>query len=42
MLHFVSRLKGGVIPAEFLSSIEMGLREEAEVGRPYRVFRWST
>ena len=32
MLHFMTRLKGGVIPAEFLSSIEMGLREEAKSG----------
>jgi elongation factor G len=32
VLHFVSRLKGGVIPAEFLTSIEMGLREEAKSG----------
>ena len=32
MLHFVNKLKGGVIPAEFLPSIEMGLREEAKSG----------
>ena len=32
MLHFATRLKGGVIPAEFLSPIEMGLREEAKSG----------
>ncbi len=29
---FVNKLKGGVIPAEFLSSIEAGLREEAKSG----------
>ncbi len=32
VLHFATRLKGGVIPAEFLSPIEMGLREEAKSG----------
>jgi elongation factor G len=32
VLHFMNKLKGGVIPAEFLSSIEMGLREEAKSG----------
>jgi elongation factor G len=32
VLRFVSKLKGGVIPAEFLPSIEMGLREEAKSG----------
>ncbi len=32
VLHFATRLKGGVIPAEFLPSIEMGLREEAKSG----------
>jgi elongation factor G len=32
VLHFTTRLKGGVIPPEFLSPIEMGLREEAKSG----------
>jgi elongation factor G len=32
VLHFTTRLKGGVIPAEFLAPIEMGLREEAKSG----------
>jgi elongation factor G len=32
VLHFATRLKGGVIPAEFLGPIEMGLREEAKSG----------
>ena len=31
-LHFVNKLKGGVIPNEFLASIEAGLREEAKSG----------
>jgi elongation factor G len=31
-LHFVNKLKGGVIPAEFLAPIEAGLREEAKSG----------
>jgi elongation factor G len=32
VLHFQSRLKGNVIPAEFLPAIEAGLREEAKSG----------
>ena len=32
MLHFVNKLKGGVIPAEFIPAIEAGLREEAKSG----------
>jgi elongation factor G len=32
VLHFVNRLKGGVIPSEFISAIEAGLREEAKSG----------
>jgi elongation factor G len=32
VLHFVNRLKGGVIPQEFLPAIEAGLREEAKSG----------
>ncbi len=32
VLRFVNKLKGGVIPAEFLSAIEAGLREEAKSG----------
>ena len=32
VLHFVNKLKGGVIPAEFISAIEAGLREEAKSG----------
>ena len=31
-LHFVNKLKGGVIPGEFVPSIEAGLREEAKSG----------
>ena len=31
-LHFVNKLKGGVIPSEFIPSIEAGLREEAKSG----------
>jgi elongation factor G len=31
-LHFVNKLKGGVIPAEFIAPIEAGLREEAKSG----------
>jgi elongation factor G len=31
-LHFVNKLKGGVIPSEFLPAIEAGLREEAKSG----------
>ena len=31
-LVFVNKLKGGVIPAEFIPSIEAGLREEAKSG----------
>ena len=30
--HFVNKLKGGVIPAEFIPAIEAGLREEAKSG----------
>jgi elongation factor G len=32
VLHFATRLKGGVIPAEFIPAIEAGLREEAKSG----------
>jgi elongation factor G len=32
VLRFVNKLKGGVIPAEFLPAIEAGLREEAKSG----------
>ena len=32
VLHFATRLKGGVIPHEFLPAIEVGLREEAKSG----------
>jgi elongation factor G len=32
VLHFVNKLKGGVIPNEFLPAIESGLREEAKSG----------
>jgi elongation factor G len=32
VLAFVNRLKGGVIPSEFLPAIEAGLREEAKSG----------
>ena len=32
VLHVVNKLKGGVIPAEFLPAIEAGLREEAKSG----------
>ncbi len=32
VLHFVNKLKGGVIPPEFLPAIEAGLREEAKSG----------
>ncbi|MFI5453994.1 MAG: elongation factor G [Isosphaerales bacterium] len=32
VLHFATRLKGGVLPAEFLPAIEAGLREEAKSG----------
>ena len=32
VLAFVNKLKGGVIPSEFLPSIEAGLREEAKSG----------
>jgi elongation factor G len=32
VLHFVNKLKGGVIPAEFVPAIETGLREEAKSG----------
>ena len=32
VLHVVNKLKGGVIPAEYLSAIEAGLREEAKSG----------
>ena len=32
VLHFVNKLKGGVIPAEFLPAIEAGMREEAKSG----------
>ncbi|MFO0954688.1 MAG: elongation factor G [Isosphaeraceae bacterium] len=31
-LHFLNRLKGGVIPPEFHAAIEAGLREEAKSG----------
>ncbi|MGE3820649.1 MAG: elongation factor G [Isosphaeraceae bacterium] len=31
-VHFVNKLKGGVIPSEFLPAIEAGLREEAKSG----------
>jgi elongation factor G len=31
-LHFLNKLKGGVIPNEFIASIEAGLREEAKSG----------
>ncbi len=31
-LHFQNKLKGGVIPGEFVSAIEAGLREEAKSG----------
>jgi elongation factor G len=32
VLRFVNKLKGGVIPAEFLGAIEAGMREEAKSG----------
>ena len=32
VLAFVNRLKGGVIPAEFLGAIEAGMHEEAKSG----------
>jgi elongation factor G len=32
VLHFVNKLKGGTIPAEFIPAIEAGLREEAKSG----------
>ncbi len=32
VLRFVNKLKGGVIPAEFVPAIEAGLREEAKSG----------
>ena len=32
VLHFVNKLKGGVIPSEFIPAIEAGLREEAKSG----------
>ncbi|MGC8641026.1 MAG: elongation factor G, partial [Isosphaeraceae bacterium] len=32
VLRFVSKLKGGVIPSEFIPAIEAGLREEAKSG----------
>ena len=32
VLHFVNKLKGGVLPKEFLPAIEAGLREEAKSG----------
>jgi len=32
VLHFVNKLKGGVIPHEFIPAIEAGLREEAKSG----------
>ncbi len=32
VLRFVNKLKGGVIPAEFIPAIEAGLREEAKSG----------
>ena len=32
VLHFVNRLKGGVIPSEYIPAIEAGLREEAKSG----------
>jgi elongation factor G len=31
-LHFLNKLKGGVLPNEFIPSIEAGLREEAKSG----------
>jgi elongation factor G len=31
-LHFINKLKGGVIPAEFIPAIEAGFREEAKSG----------
>ncbi|HEV3168602.1 MAG TPA: elongation factor G [Isosphaeraceae bacterium] len=31
-LHFINKLKGGVIPSEYISAIEAGLREEAKSG----------
>jgi elongation factor G len=31
-VHFVNKLKGGVIPAEYVPAIEAGLREEAKSG----------
>ena len=31
-VHFVNKLKGGVIPSEFLPAIEAGIREEAKSG----------
>ena len=32
VLHFATKLKGGVIPPEFMPAIEAGLREEAKSG----------
>jgi elongation factor G len=32
VVHFVNKLKGGVIPSEFIPAIEAGLREEAKSG----------
>src|SRR5436305_3287250 len=34
VLAFVNRLKGGVIPSEFIPASEAGLREEAKAGGP--------
>jgi elongation factor G len=31
-VHFLNRLKGGVIPSEFLPAIEQGIREESRSG----------
>ncbi|MDR3620556.1 MAG: elongation factor G [Paludisphaera borealis] len=32
VLHFVNKMKGGVIPGEYVPAIELGLREEAKSG----------
>jgi elongation factor G len=32
VLHFVNKMKGGVIPSEYIPAIEAGLREEAKSG----------
>ena len=37
VLHFVNKMKGGVIPSEYIPAIEASLARGSQVGRPHRL-----